>query len=339
MKHLLSLADFTSEEILSLFQLTKEVKEKQKKGILYTPLAGKVLGMIFQRPSTRTSVSFAVGMYQLGGLPLIFNVEELQLRRGETLADTARVFSRYVDGVMIRTVNHQDLTEFARHSTVPVINGLTNLEHPCQVLSDLYTISEKIQSFDKLRIDPEQSRTGQNSKFPPQRICLRHDKIQNLKVVFLGEGNNVANSWIFGAGIMGMNLIICTPRGYEPDEKIYQQGKKIAKKNGVEILVSHKPEEAVKDADVLYTDVWVSMGEKKKVNLKERKKVFQPYQLNSNLLRKAKPNCLVMHCLPAHRGEEITDEVIDGRNSVVFDQAENRLHLQKALLVKMIRKE
>ncbi len=311
-KDLVSLADLGKKEILSLFELTKELKEKQKKGKKYTPLVGKTLAMIFQKPSTRTSVSFAVGMYQLGGLPLIFNVEELQLRRGESLADTAKVFSRYVDGVMIRTTNHQDMLEFAKHTTIPVINGLTNLEHPCQVLSDLYTILEVYQS------------------------PITNHQLPKLKVVFLGEGNNVANSWILGAGILGLNLTICAPQGYEPDKKIYQEGKKIAQKTGAKITVSDNPQEAVKNADILYTDVWVSMSDEKKVDLEERRKIFQPYQLNTQLLNKAKPNCKVMHCLPAHRGEEITDEVMDGPNSIVFDQAENRLHLQKALLVQLL---
>lgn len=312
-KDLISLSDLGKKEILSLFELTKEFKEKQKKGKKYTPLVGKTLAMIFQKPSTRTSVSFAVGMYQLGGLPLIFNVEELQLRRGESLADTAKVFSRYVDGVMIRTTNHQDVLEFAKHTTIPVINGLTNLEHPCQVLSDLYTILETYHLPFTI--------------YQPAR----------LKIVFLGEGNNIANSWILGAGILGLNLTICTPVGYEPDKRIYQEGQKIAFKTGAKINISHNPQEAVKNADILYTDVWVSMDAEKEVDVEKRKKIFQPYQLNSELLKKAKPNCKVMHCLPAHRGEEITDEVMDGANSIVFDQAENRLHLQKALLVKLLR--
>ncbi len=309
-KDLVSLADLSKKEIFTLFELTKELKGKQKKGKKYTPLTGKSLAMIFQKPSTRTSVSFAVGMYQLGGLPLIFNVEELQLRRGESLADTARVFSGYVNGVMIRTTDHQDVLEFAKYATIPVINGLTNLEHPCQVLSDIYTIAEKLQITDY--------------------------RLQNLKIVFLGEGNNIANSWIFGAAIMGLDLTICAPQGYEPDKKIYQAGKKIAQKTGAKINISDNPQEAVKNADILYTDVWISMHAEKEVNAEKRKKIFRPYQLNSGLLKRAKPNCKVMHCLPAHRGEEITDEVIDGPNSIVFDQAENRLHLQKALLLKLL---
>jgi len=311
-KDLISIADLNQEEILSLFQLTKEFKQKQKKGEKYMPLTGATLAMIFQKPSTRTSVSFAVGMYQLGGLPLIFNIEELQLQRGESLPDTARVFSRYVDGVMIRTTNHQDIVEFAKYATIPVINGLTNLEHPCQVLSDLYTISEKCP--------------------------MSNVQSPKLKIVFLGEGNNVANSWILGAAILGLNLTICTPLGYESNDRIYQQGKEITQKTGAKITISHEPEKAVKDADVLYTDVWVSMHAEKEVGVEERKKIFRPYQVNAELLKKAKPNSLVMHCLPAHRGEEITDEVIDGPSSIVFDQAENRLHLQKALLVKLLQK-
>jgi len=329
------LADLERKEILSLFQLTKELKEKQKKGEKYTPLTGKTLAMIFQKPSTRTSVSFGVGTYQLGGQPLIFNVDELQLHRGESLADTARVFSRYVDGVMIRTTKHQDVLEFAKHTTIPVINGLTNLEHPCQVLSDLYTILEVYQlpiihpPSPLLRFAKQSGRDcGGRANY----------QLPKLKVVFLGEGNNVANSWILGAAILGMHLVICTPPGYEPDGKICEQGKKIAQKTGAEITISHNPQEAVKNADILYTDVWVSMSDEKKVDHEERKKIFQPYQLNNELLKKAKPNCKVMHCLPAHRGEEITDEVIDGPNSIVFDQAENRLHLQKALLVKLLQK-
>lgn len=313
-KDLISLTDLSKNEIVDLFRLTKSLKTKQKRKLSYTPLKGKSLAMIFYKPSTRTSASFAVGMYQLGGLPLIFNSTDLQLRRGESLGDTAKVFSRYVDGMLVRAIHHEDLVELAKYTTIPVINGLTNREHPCQVLSDIYTILEK-----------------RNKNIDTQQAI---NDLTELKIVYVGDGNNLANSWILAAGVLGLNLVISTPEGYKVNSQIVEQGKKYSLKTGGKINFCSDPKKAVKDADVIYTDVWVSMGQEQET--KEKMKILRSYQVNSKLLGYARHNCLVMHCLPARRGEEITSQVIDGKNSVVFDQAENRLHLQKAILVKFL---
>ncbi|RLA85607.1 MAG: ornithine carbamoyltransferase [Deltaproteobacteria bacterium] len=297
----ISLYDYTPEELRWLLERAKWLKERSRRGESWRPLEGKTLAMIFEKPSTRTRVSFEVGMFQLGGHALYLSSQETQLGRGETIADTARVLSRYVDAIMIRTFEHTKVEELARFSSVPVINGLSDLLHPCQVLSDIFTIWEKLGRYEGVR------------------------------VAYVGDGNNVANSWINGALRMGMELRIACPRGYEPNGEILER----ALREGARVTVSSDPREALRGAEVLYTDVWASMGQESE--REERLRVFRPYQVNQELLEFAGQEILVMHCLPAHRGEEITDEVIDGPYSVVFDQAENRLHVQKAILEFLMR--
>lgn len=305
MRHLISINDLTKEEILEIFQLTYKLKHKKN----YLPLSGKTLAMIFQKPSTRTRVSFEVAMRQLGGAAIFLNSQELQLKRGETIADTAKTLSRYVDCVMIRANNHKDIIEFAKYSTIPVINGLSDLEHPCQVLSDIYTIVEKKNLTN----------------------------LPALKIAFVGDGNNVANSWLLAGAILGMKVVVSTPEGFEPNKEIFQKSLQICKSTNGEITLSNDPIFAVTNSDVIYTDVWTSMG--KEAEIATRKEIFKKYQVNKKLVSFAKPDTLIMHCLPARRGEEITDEVIDGPNSIVFDQAENRLHLQKAILLRLLGKK
>jgi ornithine carbamoyltransferase len=301
-KDLLRIGDLDREEIEELLDLSQNLKARQKDGQRFTPLLGKTLGLIFEKSSTRTRVSFEVGMYQLGGQSLFLSSKDLQIGRGETIPDTARVLSRYLDGLVIRTFGHEIVEEMARHATIPIINGLTDRHHPCQVLADLLTIQEKKQ------------------------------RLQGLKVSYVGDGNNMANSWLEGAAKLGLHLALACPPGYEPDRETYQEALKEAARSGAKIEITHDPRVAAEDADVLYTDVWASMGQEQEH--KERLSAFQGFQLNRPLLRLAKPEVLVMHCLPAHRGEEITDEVLDGPHSIVWDQAENRLHLQKAILMK-----
>lgn len=299
-KDLISIHDLSREEIEQILETSQILKMKQKLGEIYHPLKGKTLGMIFQKSSTRTRVSFEVGMWQLGGHALFLSANDLQLNRGETIADTARNLSRYLDGIMIRTFSHQDVVDLAEYSSVPVINGLTDLLHPCQVLADLFTIKEKKQ------------------------------KLEGLKLVYIGDGNNMAHSLMFGGAKMGMHVVICSPSGFEPDPEITRLSRVDASKSGATINIEDDPVEAVKTADIIYTDVWASMGMEEEHE--ERLKSFANYQLNSDLLEKGKEDVIVMHCLPAHRGEEITDEVVDGPHSIVFDQAENRLHVQKAIM-------
>lgn len=303
-KDIVSIHDLSREEIVQILDTAHILKMKQKLGEIYHPLKGKTLGMIFQKSSTRTRVSFEVGMWQLGGYALFLSANDLQLKRGETIADTARNLSRYLDGIMIRTFSHQDVVDLAEYSSVPVINGLTDLLHPCQVLSDLFSIREK-----KLDLD-------------------------GLKLAYIGDGNNMAHSLMFGGAKMGMHVVICSPSGFEPDPEITRLSRIDAAKTGAAITIQDDPDEAVKGADVIYTDVWTSMGMEEEYE--QRLKSFSRYQVNSALLEKAKEDVLVMHCLPAHRGEEITDEVIDGPRSIVFDQAENRLHVQKAIMALII---
>ena len=306
-KNLLSIFDLSAREAWDLLALAKKLKAGKRNR---TNLAGKTLGLIFEKPSTRTTVSFAVAMYQLGGFPLILNAENLQRKRGETIQDTARTLSRYLDGIMIRAFRHDDVEELARWSSIPIINGLTNREHPCQVLGDILTIIEKrkIKSLAALK---------------------------KIKVVFVGDGNNVAGSWIAAAAVFGFSFTLAGPKkGYGPDKKILDKALDMARKSGGRISIDNDPERAVHGADVLYTDVWTSMGDE--AQHEKRTIIFQPYQLNARLLSYAKKDCLVMHCLPAIRGEEITAEVLEGRNSVVFDEAENRLHIQKAILTTLL---
>jgi len=297
---ILSIHDLSREEVDQILDTTHILKMKQKLGEIYHPLKGKTLGMIFQKSSTRTRVSFEVGMFQLGGHALFLSANDLQLNRGETIADTARNLSRYLDGIMIRTFSHQDVVDLAEYSSVPVINGLTDLLHPCQVLSDLFSVKEKKQNLD------------------------------GLKLTYIGDGNNMAHSLMFGGAKVGMDIVICSPSGFEPDPEITRLSRLDATKTGANIHIQDDPYEAVKDADIIYTDVWASMGQEEEHE--ERLKSFADYQVNRGLIEKAKDDVLVMHCLPAHRGEEITDDVIDGEHSIVFDQAENRLHVQKAIM-------
>lgn len=303
-KDIVSIHDLSREEVIQILDTTHILKMKQKLGEIYHPLKGKTLGMIFQKSSTRTRVSFEVGMYQLGGYALFLSANDLQLNRGETIADTARNLSRYLDGIMIRTFSHQDVVDLAEYSSVPVINGLTDLLHPCQVLSDLYSIKEKKQN------------------------------LEGLKLAYIGDGNNMAHSLMFGGAKVGMDIVICSPSGFEPDPDITRLSRLDATKTGASITIQDNPQEAVKDADIIYTDVWASMGQEEEHE--ERLKSFSDYQVNRSLLESARDDVLVMHCLPAHRGEEITDVVIDGPHSIVFDQAENRLHVQKAIMALVI---
>ena len=300
-KDLLSIADLSKDEILHLFELSDYLRNLLKRGKLYHPLQGKTLGMLFRKPSTRTRLSFEVGMYQLGGCAIFLSSQDLQLGRGETTEDTGKIFSRYLDAIMIRTFDQEEVIEMAESTSIPVINGLTDLLHPCQALSDYYTLWKR-------KID-----------------------LETIKFVYVGDGNNVCNSLLLGAAQLGVNIVVSNPEGYDANPKIIEMAKKIS--NG-KILIQRDPLKAVEEADIVYTDVWTSMG--KESEKKVRKKIFQPYQINEKLLRRAKKDVLVMHCLPAHRGEEITSEVMDGSQSIVFEQAENRLHLQKAILVELL---
>jgi len=298
-RDLLSVMDI-ADDLDDILKMAEDMKLRWQKGEDYSPLKGKTLGMIFEKPSTRTRVSFEVGMFQLGGFPLYMSPKDLQIGRGETIADTAKVLSRYVDGIMYRAFSHSNMVELARNATIPVINGLDDLEHPCQILADLLTIKEHKGDF------------------------------AGLKMAYVGDGNNVCNSMMLGCAITGISLDVGCPMEYMPDEKIFEKASQIAQEKGSHLHMMPNPSEAARDADILYTDVWVSMGDE--AEKAKREAQFAPYQVNSELVAMAKPDCVVMHCLPAHRGVEITDEVLDGSHSIVFDQAENRLHAQKAIL-------
>lgn len=299
-KSLASLDDLTREEIEQILKTSELLKLQLFRGQEHPFLKGKTLAMIFEKPSTRTRVSFEVGMWQLGGYALYLSSNDLQLGRGETVGDTAQTLSRYVNGVMARVFSHQTILDLIKYSRVPVVNGLSDFSHPCQGLADIFTIYEK------------------------------KGRLSGLKIAYIGDGNNVAHSLIYGCSKMGMDIFLGCPRGYEPDSKVVANGREEAKKNGRMVTVTNDPVEAVVGADVVYTDVWTSMGKEKEHE--ERLKLFRPYQVNPELVKKAKPDYLFMHCLPAHRGEEVTNEVADSKNSVIFDQAENRMHTQKALL-------
>jgi len=305
-KDLLDVAAVSRAEVETLLTLAAELKEKQYRGIAHPLLEGKTLGLLFQKPSTRTRVSFEAGMNQLGGHALVLPMADIQLSRGESVADTARVLSRYLDGIVIRTYDHATVEEWAREATMPVINGLTDLSHPCQALSDLLTIQEK------------------------------KGRLKGVKIAYVGDGNNVANSLIEAAGKMGMTIALGCPSGYQPDQHVVDVARIEAARTGAVIEVGHDPHVAVKEADVIYADVWISMGREREQA--RRLKVLAPYQVNSRLVARAKSDAIVMHCLPAHRGEEITAEVLDGSQSVIIDQAENRLHMQKAILTKLLGK-
>lgn len=303
-RDMIELDDYTTEEIQYLLDSAIEIKRKQKNGEVYQPLKGKTIGLIFEKSSTRTRLSFEAGMFQLGGHALFLSKNDIQLGRGEPISDMAQVMSRYLDGIMIRTFGHDNVINLARYASIPVINGLSDMAHPCQVLADLQTILE------------------------------HKGKLKGLKMAFVGDGNNMANSLLIGGAKMGMHVSIASPDGYEPDERIVQLSREIARETGAEITVTQDPQEAVKDADVIYTDVWASMGFEEEQ--KQREIAFANYQVDEKLAQAAKPDYLFLHCLPAHRGEEVSEGVIDGANSVIFDQAENRLHAQKALMVALM---
>ncbi|PIR24617.1 MAG: ornithine carbamoyltransferase [Deltaproteobacteria bacterium CG11_big_fil_rev_8_21_14_0_20_42_23] len=302
-KHLRHMFDFSADDIMNLFERTAWMKKELKAGRSHRPLEGKTLAMVFEKSSTRTRVSFEVGMFQLGGHALNITTAASQLGRGETYQDTARVLSRYVDAIMHRTFEQSRLEEMVEGSSVPVINGLSDLYHPCQVLTDLFTVSE------------------------------HKENITNLKIAYVGDGNNMCNSWINAALILGFELSIACPSGYEVPhmmrEKIQQLGK------SEKIHIGNDAVAAVKSADVINTDTWISMGQEGE-DVEAKKKLFMPYQVNAELLSHAAKDAIVLHCLPAHRNEEITDEVMDGPQSRIFDEAENRLHVQKAILEKLI---
>lgn len=306
-KDLISIHDLSVGEVATILEVSRKLKRMQKKGVPHEYLRGKTLAMLFSKASTRTRVSFEVGFHQLGGHALYLNDAVTQLGRGEPVRDTARVLSRFVDGIMIRTFSHDSVIELAEYADVPVINGLTDLLHPCQALTDMFTIQEKMKV------------------------------LKGRKLVYVGDGNNMAHSLMFACAKVGMNMICASPKGYQPNPVILAQAQEDALQTGCSITVEEDMFHAAKDADVLYTDVWTSMGEEA-----EREVRFQAlhnYQINSELLAQARPEAIVLHCLPAHRGEEITEEVLEGPQSVVFDEAENRLHVQKAIMALLMSDE
>lgn len=296
--------DYTKEEIEYLLELAIDIKKKQKNGEVYQPLKGKTIGLIFEKSSTRTRVSFEVGMFQLGGHALFLSKNDIQLGRGETISDTAQVLSRYLDGIMIRTFAHSNVTELAKYADIPVINGLSDDAHPCQVLADFQTVLE------------------------------HKGKLKGLKMAYVGDGNNMAHSLMLGAAKLGVHVSVASPKGYEPSAAIVDQAKSIATETGAEVVVTNNPQEAVQEADIIYTDVWASMGFEDEQ--KAREAAFADYQVDEELVKGAKPDYIFLHCLPAHRGEEVSEGVIDGPNSAIFDQAENRLHAQKALMAALM---
>ncbi|MFO8109448.1 MAG: ornithine carbamoyltransferase [Thermoplasmata archaeon] len=302
-KDIISILDI-EDRITDLLRIAGEIKKKYNNGELFTPLKGKSLGMIFEKPSTRTRISFEVGMTQLGGHALYLSPNDLQLGRGETIADTAKVLSRYVNGIMYRAFKNEMMVELAKNASIPVINGLDDIEHPCQIMADLLTIKEKKRSFE------------------------------NQRLVYIGDGNNVCHSLLLGGAVVGIDVTACTPRGYEPNQEIFEKARDIGKKNGAVISLSNIPEEAVKNATIIYTDVWISMGDEDEKD--RRLKDFEGFMVDDKLVSLASDEVIVMHCLPAHRGVEISASVLDGPHSVVFDQAENRLHAQKAIMAELM---
>ncbi len=300
-KDFISIYDYPREWFEEIFETARDVKNKTKSGEVYHPLKGKTMAMIFQKPSARTRISFEVGMYQLGGYALYLAPDNIKIGERESISDIASVISRYNDCIMARLFDHKHIIELAEYSSVPVINGLTDLLHPCQVVADMFTILE------------------------------HKGKTDNLKIAYIGDGNNVANSWLNISTKFPMNLSLGIPEGYDPDKDIFERAVTSDVSN---IQICRDKFSAVKDADVIYTDVWTSMGQEDKAE--KRKIDFKDFQVNDELLKTAKSDCIVMHCLPAHRGEEITDEVIDSEHSVVFDEAENRLHAQKAIIIKLL---
>ncbi|MGI6131568.1 MAG: ornithine carbamoyltransferase [Bacillota bacterium] len=299
-KSFLSIHDFTTEQIMRVMDLAAVLKAEQKAGVPHPILKGKTLGMIFLKPSTRTRISFEVAIWQLGGYGLFLSANDLQLKRGETVADTARVLSRYLDGIMIRTFAHSDVIELAREGSIPVINGLTDLLHPCQVMADLLTGIEKFGDLG------------------------------GRKLAYIGDGNNMVHSLMYGGAKVGMHVTCACPAGYEPDPEVVAAARADGAATGAKMDIVRDPKEAARGADILYTDVWASMGQE--AEYEKRVRDFQGYQINAELVSMANPDCIVMHCLPAHRGDEITDDAADGPHSVLWDEAENRLHAQKAIL-------
>lgn len=300
-KNLLSMCNYTKDEILEVLSLALKLKEMQKKGQSHKYLEGKTLAMIFTKSSTRTRVSFERGIFQLGGQGMFLSGNDIQLGRGETISDTAKVLSRMVDGIMIRTFKQSDVEDLAKYGSIPVINGLTDDYHPCQALADIETIYE------------------------------HKGTLENIKLAFVGDGNNVANSLLIICAKLGMHVSVAAPKGYEPDPEVVQKVLSYAKESGSIVEITNDPYKAVENADAIYTDVWASMGQESQ--FAEKSKSFLNYQVNAKLMAAAKKDAIFLHCLPAHRGEEVTEEVIDGPQSVVFDQAENRLHAQKAVMV------
>ena len=302
-KHLLSLKDYSRADIEEIFELARKMKSRP--GDYRKALDGKTLAMIFQKPSTRTRVSFEVGMFQLGGHALFLGADAIQLNRGETVPDTARVLSRFVNGIMARVFAHQDILDLARHATVPVINGLSDLLHPCQALASYFTLLE------------------------------RRGSLEGLKVAYVGDGNNVCHELMIGAVKLGMAMSAASPSGYEPNQLIVKSAARDAQRAGTPVpVVTNDPQETVKGADVVYTDVWTSMGQE--AEAEARRQAFAGFMVTPEMMAKGSPECVFMHCLPAHRGEEVSAEVIDGPRSVVFDEAENRLHVQKAVLLLLL---
>jgi ornithine carbamoyltransferase len=305
MDHFLSLADLAPDEFVRLLRLASELKETWQAGGNRPLLKGKTLGMIFQKPSLRTRVSFEMGMIHLGGQALYLSPFEIKLGERESVPDVARVMSRYVDGIMARVFAHDDVVTLSEYSRVPVINGLSDYNHPCQGIADFLTIVEN-KGWD----------------------------LQGKKLAFIGDANNVSTSLLVGASLLGMDFVIASPEGYEFGADVWGMGERLAQESGAAVAATNDPRQAVADADVIYTDVWASMGQEEEA--KERARVFQPYQVNEALVAEADPDVIVMHCLPAHRGQEITDGVCDGPHSVLWDQAENRMHAQKAILVELM---
>ena len=304
-KDLLKMDDLSKDEILEILNLADQLKYELKHGIPHEHLKGKTLGMIFEKSSTRTRVSFEAGMYQLGGHALFLSSRDLQIGRGEPIEDTARVLSRYVQGIMIRTYSHDEVENLSKYSTIPIINGLTDLEHPCQVLADLMTIREYKTILD------------------------------GLNVAYIGDGNNMCHSLIIGCLKIGMNISVACPKDYMPSEDYIKRGQQIAKLEGVNFNIYENPKEAIKNADVILTDVWAGMGHENETEA--RLKAFSGFQLNTELVSFAAPNAMILHCLPAHRGEEITADVLEEHAAEIFDEAENRMHAQKAILVKLMK--
>ncbi|MCX7738919.1 MAG: ornithine carbamoyltransferase [Hydrogenothermaceae bacterium] len=292
----LSVSDFSKEEVIEIIRYGIELKRNKFKD---RTISGKSIGLIFMKQSTRTRLSFEVGVYQMGGQPIYISGSSTQMSRGEDIKDTARVMSRYLDGIVIRTFSHKEVQDLARYSSIPVINALTDYLHPCQVMADLMTMYE------------------------------RFGTLKGKKVTYIGDGNNMANTWLIACGLMGIDISIATPEGYEPNGKAVLEAVELAKKSGAKIELTIDPLEAARSADVLYTDVWVSMGQE---GDKDKKKVFEGYSINEKVLSEAKDRCIVMHCLPAHKGEEITEDIFERYSDIIFDQAENRLHIQKAIM-------